>query len=106
MSPFLTKGLKCGGSSICVLSDPRATKPDGSNAASSPAMSQDSQTTAAKVIEQIKRLSDAERAQVIHFVQQLAQAPTAANSELIDPPAVAALKKQIKRGLGPRRAHA
>jgi hypothetical protein len=69
-------------------------------------MSQDSQATAAKVIEQIRRLSDAEQVQVIHFVQQLAQARTAANTELIDPPAVQALKKQIKRGLGPRRAHA
>ena len=69
-------------------------------------MSQDSHVTTAKVIDQIRRLSEAEQDQVFHFVQQLIQARTAANTELIDPPAVQALKKQIKRGLGPRRAHA
>jgi len=69
-------------------------------------MSQDSHATTAKVIEQIRRLSEAEQDQVFHFVQQLIQARAAANTEIIDPPAVQALKKQIKRGLGTRRAHA
>jgi hypothetical protein len=69
-------------------------------------MSQDSHVSTAKVIEQIRRLSEAEQDQVFHFVQQLIQTRTATNTEVIDPPAVQALKKQIKRGLGPRRAHA
>ena len=69
-------------------------------------MSQDSHVTAAKVIEQIRRLSEAEQIQVIHFVQQLAQTRTSATLEIADPPAVHALKKQIKRGQAPRRAHA
>jgi hypothetical protein len=69
-------------------------------------MSQDSQVTAAKVIDQIRRLSEAEQAQVIHFVQQLAQTRTSTTVEIADPPAVQALKKQIKRGQALRRAHA
>jgi hypothetical protein len=69
-------------------------------------MSQDSQVTVTKVIDQIRRLSEAEQVQVIHFVQQLAQARASASIEIADPPAVQALKKQIKRGQAPRRAHA
>jgi hypothetical protein len=69
-------------------------------------MSQDSHATTAKIIEQIRRLSEPDQDQVFHFVQQLIHARTSSNTEVIDPPAVQALKKQIKRGLGPRRAHA
>ena len=78
----------------------------GNDAANTPGMSQDSQVNCAKVIDQIRRLSEAEQAQVIHFVQQLVQSRAANPAELADPPAVQALKKQIKRALPPRRAHA
>jgi len=80
--------------------------PAGNDAANTFAMSQDTQVTSAKVIDQIRRLSDAEQAQVIHFVQQLVQTRAANPVELADPPAVQALKKQIRRGQAPRRAHA
>lgn len=62
-------------------------------------MSQDSQVTAAKVIDQIRSLSDTEQVQVIQFIQQLVQARASATIEIADPPAVEALKKQIQRGL-------
>jgi hypothetical protein len=96
---------------ICSFQNPASgplliTDPHGNNAANTSAMSQDSQVTAAKVIDQIRRLSEAEQVQVIHFVQQLAQARTSTTVEIADPPAVQALKKQIKRGQAPRRAHA
>lgn len=69
-------------------------------------MSQDSKVTAATVIDQFRRLSEADQEQVIHFIQQVAQTRATQPVELADPPAVQALKKQIKRGLTSRGAHA
>lgn len=65
-----------------------------------------SENQVSRIIDQIRQMTDAEQDQVIHFVQQLVQTRTATTIELADPPAVEALKKQIKQAAAARVAHA
>jgi hypothetical protein len=63
-------------------------------------MSSEHQVT--RIIDEIRRMTDAEQIQVINFIQQLVQARAATTIELADPPAVEALKKEIQRTLALR----